>query len=168
ATADGLQTFTDHGGQIVFFPPREPDRSEIYGQQWESWADESTPVETWRGDADLLARTQSGAALPVGELEIHRHCALRGELTGLAMLRGGQPLVARVPTDRGGVYFWTTTPALRDSTLATNGIVLYAFIQRALAAGTSALGRTGALDAGITGDDPSVWQRLLGGADALS
>ncbi len=131
--------------------------------------DELTPVETWRSDADLLARTQSGAALPVGELEIHRHCELRGESTGLAMLRGGTPLLARVPTDRGGVYFWTTTPTLSDSTLATNGVVLYAFIQRALAAGSGALGSTRSVDAGrITSDDATEWQRLIGGADGLS
>src|SRR5438309_1680990 len=127
------------------------------------------PMQTWRSDADLLARTQSGVALPVGQLEIHRHCELRGELTGLAMLRGGATLLGRVPSDRGGVYFWTTTPALRDSTLATNGIVLYAFIQRSLAAGSAALGRTQMLDAGsIAQEQASNWQRLLGGADGLS
>src|SRR6476620_10976075 len=168
-SADLLQTFVDNGGQVVFFPPREPDATELFGQRWESWVDELTPVETWRSDADVLARTQSGSALPVGELEIHRHCELRGESTGLAMLRGGQPLLARVPTDRGGVYFWTTTPALRDSTLATNGVVLYAFIQRALAAGSGALGSTRSVDAGnVAGEDAASWQRLIGGADGLS
>jgi hypothetical protein len=168
-TADALQTFVDNGGQVVFFPPREPDRSEIFGQQWDAWSDEPANVETWRSDADLLARTQSGAALPVGDLEIHRRCALHGELTNLAMLRDATPLLGRVPTDRGGVYFWTTTPALRDSTLATNGVVLYAFIQRALAAGSAALGSTRSLDAGKVGsEDSSAWQRLLGGAEGLS
>ena len=66
ATADLLQSFVDNGGQIVFFPPHEPTNVELFGQQWEAWSDEPAPVETWRGDADLLARTQSGAALPVG------------------------------------------------------------------------------------------------------
>jgi hypothetical protein len=164
-----FQTFVDNGGQVIFFPPREPDETEVFGQQWESWVDELAPVETWRSDADLLARTQSGASLPVGELEIHRHCELRGENTGLAMLRGGQPLLARVATDRGGVYFWTTTPALRDSTLATNGVVLYAFVQRALAAGSGALGGTRSVEAGnVPAEDASSWQRLIGGADGLS
>src|SRR5206468_4252765 len=84
-------------------------------------------------------------------------------------LRGGAPLLGRVATDRGGVYFWTTTPALRDSTLATNGVVLYAFIQRALAAGSAALGNTRSIDAGYTAsEDKTNWQRLLGGADGLS
>src|SRR5262249_1452018 len=72
-------------------------------------------------------------------------------------------------TDRGGVYFWTTTPALRDSTLATNGVVLYAFIQRALAAGSAALGSTRLLEAGnVGGEDAREGQKLLGGAEGLS
>src|SRR6185503_8975500 len=57
----------------------------------------------------------------------------------------------------------------RDSTLATNGVVLYAALQRALAAGSVALGSTRSLDAGkIGGENPSAWQRLLGGGDGLS
>jgi Aerotolerance regulator N-terminal len=168
--AELIETYVERGGQVVFFPPREPGAAEQFGQRWDGWADgEKMPVENWRGDADLLARTQSGAALPVGQLEIHRYCQLRGEATQLATLRGGAPLLARVPTDRGGVYFWTTTPAPQDSTLATNGVVLYAFVQRALAAGSSVLGRTRWLDAGnSSGESPSTWQRLSGGAEGLS
>ncbi len=168
-TAELVESFVDRGGQVVFFPPREPGTAELFGQKWEGWVDEPAPIETWRGDADLLARTQSGAALPVGQLEIHRHCKLNGEATGLAMLASGAPLVARAATDRGGVYFWATTPATQDSTLATNGIVLYAFVQRALAAGSSVLGRTRWLDAGNPAtEDPATWQRLSGGVEGLS
>src|SRR5688500_15210398 len=136
---------------------------------WGRWTEVSSPVESWLGDADLLARTQSGAALPVGELKIHRYCQLQGEASGLAMLRGGAPLLARVRTDRGGVYFWATTPAPQDSTLASNGVVLYAFIQRALAAGSSMLGRVRSLEAGgETVGNATQWQRLSGGAEGLS
>ena len=105
-------------------------------------------VETWRSDEDLLARTLSGAALPVGQLDIRRYCTLVGEFTALATLHGGAPLVARVPTEHGGAYFWTTTPAPADSSLAAGGVVLYAFIQRSLAAGAAMLGKTRQLDAG--------------------
>ena len=66
--------------------------------------------------ARVLLADGTEVELPVGELEIHRHCELRGEYTGLAILRGGKPLLTRVPTDRGGVYFWTTTPALPSIT----------------------------------------------------
>ena len=96
-------------------------------------------VETWRGDQDLLARTQSGAALPVGELAVRRYCGLDGRSVPLATLYGGAPLLARATTDRGGVYFCTTTPAATDSSLGTNGVVLYVAIQRALAVGAAQL-----------------------------
>jgi hypothetical protein len=164
-----LKNFVARGGQLVCFPPREPNGEALFGQRWQGWSDERAAVESWRGDGDLLARTQSGVALPVGDLEIHRHCLLRGEFTGLASLSGGSPLVARATTDHGGVYFVATTPATRDSTLATNGVVLYAFIQRALAAGSSVLGRSRSLDAGLTGADTSdPWQRLSGGEEGIS
>lgn len=168
-TAALLQSFVDQGGQVVFFPPREVAAGEFCGQSWEGWSDEPSAVETWRGDADLLARTQSGAALPVGQLQIHRHCRLKGESTSLAMLSSGAPLLARAQTDRGGVYFWSTTPAAQDSTLASNGVVLYAFVQRAVSAGSAVLGRTRWLEAGdAAGEAPGAWQRLSGGEEGLS
>jgi hypothetical protein len=136
---------------------------------WEGWADEASQVESWRGDADLLARTQSGAALPVGALQIHRHCRLGGEATSLAQLRDGAPLLSRVQTDRGGVYFCSTTPASKDSTLATDGVVLYVTLQRALAAGAVVLGRTRWLEAGNSdGENSATWERMSGGDNALS
>ena len=83
-----------------------------------------------------------------GSCRVRRYCGLAGELTPLATPAGGRPLVARVPTNRGGVYFCATTPAPGDSSLATNGVVLYVFVQRALAAGAAVLGKTRQLDAG--------------------
>jgi hypothetical protein len=166
--AELLEAFVDRGGQVVFFPPRDPSTAEIFGLRWQNWIDDGAMIESWRGDADLLSRTLSGAALPVGQLEIRRHCTLSGELTPLATLRGGDALVARAATDRGGVYFWTTTPATRDSSLATDGVVLYAFVQRALAAGAAVLGQTRQLDAGnASGESPDTWQRVAGAADVL-
>ena len=85
--------------------------------------------------------------MPVGQLNVLRYCGLKGECTPLATLDGGVPLLVRVPTDRGGVYFWTTTPSPRDSSLATDGVVLYAAVQRALSAGSSVLGKARLLDA---------------------
>src|SRR5262249_48111838 len=127
------------------------------------------PVETWRGDQDLLANTQSGAALPVGELRIRRVCGLTGELTPLASLKGGRPLLARLPTNRGGVYFCTTTPEARDSSLARNGVVLYAFVHRALIAGAAVLGQTRQLVAGDAAlEQPATWRQVAGPSEAIS
>jgi hypothetical protein len=166
-----LKAFVDRGGQAVFLPPANPNGDEIFGLRWKNWLESAQPnaVESWRGDEDVLARTLSGAALPVGQLVIRRYCGLIGEATALATLAGGAPLLARVPSERGGVYFWTTTPATRDSSLATSGVVLYAFVQRALAAGAEVLGKARQLDAGQpSGEDALSWTRLAGGAEGIS
>ena len=77
-----------------------PGGEELFGMRWQSWVagNDHVPVETWRSDEDLLARTLSGAALPVGQLEIARYCGLSGEVTPLATFAAVPPLLARVPT----------------------------------------------------------------------
>ena len=66
----------------------------------------------------------------------------------MAALPDGRPLLVRAASDRGGVYFLTTTPALGDSDLAANGVVLYALVQRAIDAGLAAVGNARQADAG--------------------
>lgn len=169
--AERLQAYINRGGEIVFLPPRNPGDEEFLGMKWGNWQsrDEAWSIESWRGDEDLLSRTLSGAALPVGQLEVFSYCKLEGDATPLATLIGGAPLVARVPSKRGGVYFWTTTPAARDSSLATNGVVLYAFVQRALAAGAAVLSRAQQFDAGpVSAELPTEWNRLTEGTEGLS
>ncbi|WP_010586572.1 BatA domain-containing protein [Schlesneria paludicola] len=169
--AEILQNYVDRGGQAVFLPPRNPTQHELFGMRWDTWtaSNDNIPIETWRGDEDLLSRTLSGAALPVGQLEIHQYCGMTGEHTPLATLRGGAPLLARVPTKQGGVYFWATTPAPRDSSMASGGVVLYAFVQRALAAGALVLGKARQLNAGdAAGESPSTWTPLAEGDQGLS
>ena len=171
ADAELLQTFIDRGGKVVFFPPRTPNSHEAFGVRWGSWksSKDNFVVETFRSDEDLLARTFSGAALPVGQLEIHQYCEINGEFTPLATLLGNAPLLARVPTKAGGVYFWTTTPAPQDSSLATGGVVLYAFVQRALSTGASVLGKARQLNAGEPGNEtPRTWTEILDGDQGLS
>ena len=88
-----VQGFIDRGGQVIFFPPRSPGQGEFQGARWTSWVDpaQEISVESWRGDQDLLAQTQSGGPLPVGQLQIRKYCGLSGELTALATLRGALP-----------------------------------------------------------------------------
>ena len=172
--AKTVQAFVDRGGQVIFFPPKSPSSDEFAGVKWQTWTEspDGIPVETWRGDQDLLAHTQSGAALPVGQLEIRKFCGIKGEQTPLASLKGGAPLLSRVTSNRGGVYFCSTTPALGDSSLATNGVVLYVMIQRALASGAAVLGNTRQVVAGdpsgFAGENPATWQKLAGSNDSLS
>jgi hypothetical protein len=169
--ADLLQSFVARGGEVMLFPPDNPGDDELWGVRWQSWQTDNEPftISSWRGDDDLFARTLSGAALPVGQLHVLRYCGLAGEVTSLATLSGGAPLLARVPTERGGVYLWTTTPSPRDSSLATEGVVLYAAVQRALAAGSAVLGKARQLDAGQAGDESSdSWTRVSEQVDRLS
>jgi hypothetical protein len=90
-------------------------------------------------------------------------------MTTLAALRGGAPLLTRVPTERGGVYFLATTPSASDSSLAADAVVLYAAVQRAMASGAAVLGNTRDLVAGRPPADlAQAWQCKAGGQNALS
>jgi hypothetical protein len=169
--AKKVQGFLDRGGQVMFLPPKNPTSATFLGTKWTSWVSgpNDIAIESWRGDQDLLANTQSGAALPVGQLQIRRYCRLDGEFTPLWTVKGGAPLLARVTTNRGGAYFCATTPASSDSSLAVNGVVLYVLTHRALAAGALSLGNTRQLIAGEpSGEDLSRWRRLSGTEEAVS
>src|SRR5207245_3619412 len=104
-----------------------------------------------------------------GGLQVGRTCGLAGELTPLASLKGGRLLLARLLTNRGGVYFCTTTPDAGDSSLAVNGVVLYVFVQRASTAGAAVLGQTRQLVAGdVALEQPTTWHQVAGAAEAIS
>ena len=78
-------------------------------------------------------------------------------------------MLGRVPSKRGGVYFWATTPSPRDSSMAVGGVVLYAFVQRAISAGAVVLGKARQLDAGEPqGENPSTWSPIAEGDQGLS
>jgi hypothetical protein len=165
------QAFVHRGGQAIFFPPRSPNDEKLFGVAWQPWVAPAKEVgiETWRGDEGLLAHTLAGQALQLGDLRVKRYCKMSGELTHFATLHGGDPLIGRVATDRGGVHFVTTTPAMADSSLASDGVALYVAVQRALSAGAAVLGNARNLVAGRPDDDLSgAWQRLAGNAEVLS
>jgi hypothetical protein len=100
----------------------------------------------------------SGSTLIACEA-LRRTCGIIGEGTPLAVLPDGRPLLVRAAGDRGGASFLATTPAVRDSDLAANGVVLYAVVQRAIDAGLEAVGNARQIDA---------CAMLLGGTDAGS
>ncbi|MDX1927713.1 MAG: BatA domain-containing protein, partial [Pirellulaceae bacterium] len=178
--AGAMREYIGKGGQVIFFPSAGVlsgllsgvggSGVDFMGVQWGEWVarDENSKVmvENWRGDQDLLAATRSGAGLPVGQLEVRGYAKLTGEGSKLATLTGGDSLLLRVPTEKGGVYFCTASPSGDSSTLAANGIVLYAVIQRAIDQGLSALGNNTARIAGPADEPTENWKRLrtsLGG-----
>lgn len=168
--AELIHRFVERGGQAVFLPPDRPTDAALDGVRWLAWQqpDEPVGVESWRGDEDLLARTQSGEALPLGELQIRRFCQLQGKVTPLATLYGGGTLLARAASRAGGLYFLTTTTSVRDSSLATNGIVLYAALQRAVRQGAESLSKARQLSAGPALEAGSPWQQIAGAPHSLS
>jgi hypothetical protein len=175
--AKAIEEYVDGGGQVIFFPPSgmaggelAVDDQRFLGVRWLGWSDPDLKVmvENWRGDQDLLAATRSGAGLPVGQLEIQGYAKLEGECIKLATLTGGDPLLARVPTDRGGVYFCTASTQSEASSLAVNGIVLYISIQRAIQKGLESLGNTVHRVAGAIDEPTTEWQMVTGNAEAIS
>ncbi|MFM8633687.1 MAG: BatA domain-containing protein [Planctomycetia bacterium] len=168
---ESLGRFVDRGGQIIFLPPDTPSQERFAGLAWGSWSEHSPPIRpaSWRAEEGLLGSTRSGAALPVGELDIRRTCRIEGTGTPLAVLPDGSPLLVRAGGDRDGVYFLATTPSSRDSDLASNGIVLYAVIQRAIDDGLAAVGIARQSDAGtamtagsVPGSRSDEWRQVDG------
>ena len=158
---DLLTQFIAQGGQVLLFPPETPNDAVALGVQWTSWQsldsnakggsaapDEDATlarVQQWRNDSELLGNTLNGAPLPVGQLGIKRICGLQAEGTILAAISDALPLLMRIDaagSAKNGVYVCTTTPSLRDSTFASDGIVMYIAIQRVLAAGSARIGST--------------------------
>ena len=156
-----LTQFIAQGGQVLLFPPETPNDTAALGIQWTGWQTLDSKAKTdaesaegdvtlakvlqWRNDSELLGNTLNGAPLPVGQLGIKRICKLQAEGTVLAAMSEELPLLMRIDaagSSKNGVYVCTTTPSMRDSTLASDGIVMYIAIQRVLAAGSERIGST--------------------------
>ncbi len=179
STAPAVENYINGGGNVVFFPQSRlsagtntasPQR--FMNVAWNTWIgnEKKVMVENWRSDQDLLAATNSGAGLPVGQLELSGYATLstEAELSKLATLTGGDPLLARLPTARGGVYFFAASPDPKASTLAESGIVLFVAVQRAIERGQAALGNTTQREAGQSQEPTNQWRQLSGSVDALS
>lgn len=153
------------GRSVLFLPPDTPDDTELFGLRWGQWetaaGNQPENVEWWRNDADLLANTRDGAALPVGTLEVTRRRGIVGDGVPLARVAGRQPLLVRAAPGQqgnGNAYFLGTSPG--NSSLARDGVVMFALLQRALNEGALTLGKAQArvCAAGALGPDPGQWQ----------
>ena len=157
--------FANHlaaGRSIVFLPPESPNAESFGGLHWGAWSGGGKPasVEWWRNDTGLLANTRSGTALPVGELEVSRHCDILGEGTPLARLGENVPLLMRadLPGD-GGAWFLGTLTGPGSSSLARDGVVMFAMLHRALNAGARSLGKAQQHEAAAA-ESLNDWKRL--------
>ena len=172
AIARQLQEHVAAGRAILFLPPESPDgAARMFGLRWGNWitaeAGKPAAVEWWRNDAGLLANTRAGAALPVGTLEVSRYCPVAGEGVPLARIGASETLLMRSAQDRtgGGAYFLGTLPDPGSSSLARDGVVMFALLQRALNEGAGTLGKAqqGFASATALGADSSLWHPVEGG-----
>jgi hypothetical protein len=173
--AKQLEEHASAGRTIIFLPPETPDDTAIFGLHWAAWetADGGKPqtVEWWRADSDLLANTRDGVALSVGSLEVIRRAKIVGDGVPLARMSGREPLLVRSTAEqRGAVYFLGTLPAPGASSLARDGVTMFAMFHRALNEGTRTLGKAQQRVASATalGSDPGKWHPLEDRADKTS
>jgi hypothetical protein len=170
-----LQAFVAAGRTLLFLPPDAPDGAEIFGLHWNGWEEgtgsKPQTVEWWRNDDDLLANTRDGAALPVGALEVSRRCGIGGEGVPLARVAGRGTLLMRSTAGQGGnVYFLGTLPGPGASSLARDGVVMFALLHRALNEGARTLGKAQQriASASALGGDAAKWRPVQEKADAVS
>ena len=170
-----LRNHVAAGRTILFLPPESPDATEIFGLHWNGWegngVEKSQPVEWWRNDADLLANTRDGTALPVGIIEVSRRCGIVGNGIPLARTAGRAPLLVRAASEQGGAaYFLGTLPSPAASSLARDGVVMFALLHRALNEGANTLGKAQQRVAGrgALGGDASGWRRVEQNADPVT
>lgn len=152
--AEQITHFVNTGRVAMFFPPGPGGAGEqLFGSQWADWhsagSEQVSKLSWWRGDADMLAHVESGDALPLNDLRTYRYRTLEGPGTPLARFDDDAPLLTRVATDRGAVYFCTTLPTAQFSSLERDGIVFYVMLQRALTDGSLALATASQRDAGL-------------------
>jgi hypothetical protein len=144
--AKQLASHVSTGRSAVFLPPTTGTSDHAFlDLHWGEWKNVPKPEDTaaigwWRASDDLLANTRGGTALPVGELEVLRHCVIEGESTALARLSSGDTLIARATMEQTNAWFCGTLPGSNQSSLARDGVVLYVLVQRVLAEGAKTLG----------------------------
>ncbi len=162
-----IQNHVAAGRTVLFLPPESPDEAELFGLRWERWiggpTDQPQTVEWWRNDADLLANARDGAALPVGTLEVLRRCGIAGEGIPLARVADRQPVLMRsAQVQAGSAYFLGTLPGASASSLARDGVVMFALLHRALNDGARTLGKAQqrTASASALGSDPASWRPL--------
>ena len=152
AVAEQIVQFVNTGRVVMFFPPSQNADERLFGSHWGDWqtpgSQQVFSTAWWRGDTDLLAHVESGNALPLNELRTYKYRSFESPGTPLARYDDDAPLLTRVATDRGAVYFCSTLPTAQFSSLEREGVIFYVILQRALDQGCRALAVASQRDAG--------------------
>ena len=166
-----IENFVDSGRTVIFLPPEAPNENSFAGISWQSWEHSKAGqlIGFWNNDTDLLARTRSGAALPVSDLVIYRHCSMQNQNSDLsrvlAKLDNEQPLLLRHRPESGAgagaIYFLATWPASTHSSFGREGITMYSMLHRAIASAAESMGaarqfNAGSLPARVTATMPRL------------
>lgn len=169
ALAKQLQNHVAAGRSLIFLPLEGSGDAAFAGLRWgqpkRQSAGKPETVEWWRNDTGLLANTRDGKALPLSELEVTEHVDILGEGVPVARLASHEPLLMRATEiQEGHVWFLGTTPAPGASSLARDGVVLFAMMHRALNEGARTLGKAQQRVAGraALGDETALarWKRV--------
>ncbi len=145
-----LQQHVENGRSLILLPPPSVGGSSLFGIEWGEWIEEATDefaINWWRTETDLLADTRSGSPLPVSELAFFRIRQFKADQQPLLRLENGSSVISRVIADQalsetaGPVYVWSTLPRADHSSLATEGIVFFVMIHRALNEGIGSVAR---------------------------
>jgi len=154
-----LRQHVQSGRELILLPPPGDGGSEFFGVKWGDWSaggDAPLPVKWWRTESGLLGNIRSGDPLPVSDLAIFRTRIFTGETQSLLKLENEVSVIARILTDpvenesdaTSSFYTWGTLPKSDHSNLATEGIVFFVMIHRALEEGANAVSSARFLDAG--------------------
>lgn len=137
-----LTQFVRDGKSLVLLPPPGNSNHTFLDFSWGDWVDRTSDPEEitwWRTDSELLANTQNGEPLPLGDLRVFRFRSFAGDAEWQHLLKGKneEPLVARLLSDLpGAVYLWGTLPTTSHSSLAVDGVAFFVMVHRALQLGS--------------------------------
>mgnify|MGYP001157927922 CR=1 FL=1 len=173
-----LQQHVAAGRSLVLLPPPDEGGGELFGVKWGEWinrGDQPMPIDWWRTETGLLANTRNGSPLPVSELAIFRTRRFEGDVLPLLRLEGDHTVIARIldegsepgeETSAGSVYLWGTLPRSDHSSLASEGIVFFVMLHRALDGGADSVSRARMAPTGIAALSGFDETRLLDGLTA--
>lgn len=133
-----LREFVESGGVLVCFPPAAGSGTLFgkltWGEAERVPGDKPFTVSFWDTADGPLAKTASGAELPVGDLRIVQRRAIKGAEDVLAEFKDGEAFLSRLNLGRGRVLCCASLPQ-RDWSNLSDGTVLVPMMQRLLMRG---------------------------------
>lgn len=167
-----VEQFISSGKVVVFFPPKNPTDSRFAGASWEAWKKDNSSgqiIGQWERNEEVLRPSSDGAELPLDDIKVFEYCSLKSDHRTLARYGDGGKFLTKAYTESGGAYFCSTLPSGRYSTLAQNGLVLFAMVQRFLTEGAVAVGPAKTTGAGTIGARAAAHLTVLSGTgDSIS